>query len=112
MNRVGVFELRQRQLITRWLMFGELVGGASAERIEHGIHNETMFHTPSSGEKTARIIDFMATKRQLKRVVGDPCCKPQGEILNAKILVGKRDNSNVLPASAQFSWCISIHVPE
>ena len=59
-------------------------------------------YTPSSGNKTARIIDFMATKRQLKPVVGDaananfhaeekgkPCCKQLGDILNASTAEGK-----------------------
>ena len=104
MNGVGVFKIA---CITadNGLMFGELVCGAvdgSAERTEHGIHNETMFTRQDPGDKTARIIEFMPTMRQLKCVVGDaanaschaegkgkPCCKQLGDILNASTAEGK-----------------------
>ena len=92
----------RKQLITKWL------------RIPcTGSNSRRCLHTHSSGDKTARIFEFEATKRKSRRVVGDAsnayvhaqdkgkvCCKPPAEILNELAAAGKWNTS--LDTSVDF----------
>ena len=92
MNGVGVFKIA---CITadNGLMFGELVCGAvdgSAERTEHGIHNETMFTRQVLETRQRASLNLCPRSASCHAEgKGKPCCKQLGDILNASTAEGK-----------------------